>query len=92
MFAVRPRFWAANIRANSVDLMVGLSIVLFMAHSNSLLVQSIWAALYALWLIAIKPGSGVMRVTIQAFIGQLLALERSICNVGQRAGGWFDVS
>jgi hypothetical protein len=33
MFAVRPRFWAANIRANGVDLMVGLSIVVFMAHS-----------------------------------------------------------
>ncbi len=25
MFAVRPRFWLANIRANAVDLIVGLS-------------------------------------------------------------------
>src|ERR1700722_14451508 len=46
MFAVRPRFWPANIRANGVDLMVGLSIVLFMTHSGSLLAQVIWAVLY----------------------------------------------
>ncbi len=34
MFAVRPRFWAANVRANSVDLLVGIPIVLFMSHSR----------------------------------------------------------
>src|SRR5580704_10703026 len=51
MFAVRPRFWPANIRANAVDLMVGLSIVLFMNHSGSALWQLLWAALYAIWLI-----------------------------------------
>ena len=37
MFAVRPRFWSANLRANAVDLMVGLSAVLFMAHSDAAL-------------------------------------------------------
>jgi hypothetical protein len=74
MFAVRPRFWPANIRANAVDLMVGLSVVLFMTHSNSMLLQFIWAALYAIWLIAIKPRSSVLIVTLQAFIGQLSAL------------------
>jgi hypothetical protein len=75
MFAVKPRFWAANIRANAVDLMVGLSIVLFMTHSGSLLVQATWAVLYGAWLIAIKPGSGVPIVTVQAFIGQFVALS-----------------
>ena len=74
MFAVRPRFWAANIRANAIDLMVGLSVVLFMTHSGSMLFQFIWAALYAVWLIAIKPASGILMVTVQAFIGQLAAL------------------
>src|ERR1700712_2760535 len=49
MFAVRPRFWAANIRANAVDLMVGLSSVIFMEHSGILL-QLMWAGLYAVWL------------------------------------------
>jgi hypothetical protein len=75
MFAVKPRFWAANVRANAVDLMVGLSIVLFMLHTGSVWLQVIWALLYAVWLLAIKPGSGVLTVTAQAFIGQFAALS-----------------
>lgn len=75
IFAVRPRFWAANIRANAVDLMVGLSIVLFMTQSGSWLVQAMWAVLYGIWLVAIKPRSGVLMITTQAFIGQLASLS-----------------
>lgn len=75
MFAVRPRFWAANIRANAVDLMVGLSAVLFMTHYDSILIEVLWAALYAIWLIAVKPGTSVAGVTAQACIGQLAALS-----------------
>jgi hypothetical protein len=74
MFAVKPRFWAANLRANSVDLMVGFSVVVFMSHTSSALYQFIWASLYAIWLVVIKPRSGRFMITIQAFIGQLLAL------------------
>jgi len=74
MFAVRPRFWAANVRANAIDLMVGLSTVIFMTQTTSLLWQFVWAALYALWLVVIKPASGIAMVTGQAFIGQLVAL------------------
>ncbi|HVX24680.1 MAG TPA: hypothetical protein VG992_05075 [Candidatus Saccharimonadales bacterium] len=74
MFAVRPRFWPANIRANAVDLMVGLSIVLFMTHSASVLWQLIWMVLYAGWLIAIKPATGLVMTSAQAFIGQFCAL------------------
>src|SRR6185312_1365696 len=63
MFAVRPRFWAANIRANAVDLMVGISIVLFMTHSSgNTWLQLLWAALYAIWLIVIKPSSWLVLV------------------------------
>jgi hypothetical protein len=75
MFAVKPRFWPANIRANAIDLMVGLSIVLFMTHVNSVWLQITWAILYAVWLLVIKPGSGVTLVTTQAFIGQFAALS-----------------
>jgi hypothetical protein len=74
MFAVRPRFWAANIRANAIDLMVGLSIVLFMTQSGGYMVQLLWAVTYAVWLLAIKPRSDLPMVTAQAFIGQLAAL------------------
>jgi hypothetical protein len=75
MFAVRPRFWATNIRANAVDLMVGLPIVLFMAHATSLPIQFLWMLLYGVWLVVIKPGSSIALITTQAFIGQLAALS-----------------
>lgn len=75
MFAVRPRFWAANIRANAVDLMVGISTVLFMTHSDSLAVQGVWTLLYACWLLFIKPARSVLMVTVQAFIAQFIALS-----------------
>jgi hypothetical protein len=75
MFAVRPRFWASNVRANAVDLMVGLSMVLFMTHSGSAVIQVMWAVIYAVWLLVIKPASGVPMLTLQASIGQLAALS-----------------
>jgi hypothetical protein len=74
MFAVRPRFWPANIRANSVDIIVGLSMVLFMSHSSSVLLQLGWASLYALWLIVIKPATGVLMSSVQALIAQVVGL------------------
>lgn len=74
MFAVRPRFWMANVRANAVDLMVSLSLVLFMANSATGIEQLFWAIVYALWLMVIKPRSTMLGVTTQAFIAQLFAL------------------
>ena len=74
MFAVRPRFWAANVRSGAVDLMVGLSIALFMSHTTSVSMQLIWATMYAVWLIYIKPGNSIVTVSAQAFIGQFFAL------------------
>jgi hypothetical protein len=74
MFAVRPRFWAANIRANAVDLMVGLSVVTFMTQTSSVWLQLVWAVAYAVWLLAIKPASTTFMITLQAFIGQFVAL------------------
>lgn len=75
MFAVRPRFWPANIRANGVDLMVGIAIVIFMTHSLSALVQFGWAVAYGVWLIYIKPATSSMMISIQAGLGQLSALS-----------------
>ena len=75
MFAVRPRFWPANIRANAVDLMVGISIVLFMTHSLSAWIQLGWAAAYAAWLIYLKPATSSLMISLQAGIGQLCALS-----------------
>jgi hypothetical protein len=74
MLAVKPRFWAANIRASAIDLLVGLSVVVFMTHSASVPIRISWTLLYAIWLTIVKPASGILMVTAQAFIGQLCAL------------------
>ena len=74
MFAVRPRFWPAIIRANSVDIIVGISAVLFMANTTTGYVQLLWALLYAGWLLIIKPASGQLMVASQALIAQLIGL------------------
>lgn len=74
MFAVRPRFWAAIVRANAVDITVGLATVVFMTRSHSASMQLIWAALYMLWQVAIKPGRSVLSVAAQALIGQTYGL------------------
>jgi hypothetical protein len=74
MFAVRMRYWPANIRANAVDLMVGISAVIFMASTNTGLWQLIWALLYGVWLIFIKPRSSTLFISLQAGIAQFVAL------------------
>lgn len=74
MLAVRPRFWPAIVRANSVDIMIGLSMVLFMANAQNGLLQLLLAGLYAVWLLVIKPASDTFMVAAQAMIGQLCGL------------------
>lgn len=75
MFAVRPRFWPANIRANAIDMIVGFSLLGLMAESGTMLWQALWAVAYIIWLTMVKPGSSVMFASIQAGIGFLLGLS-----------------
>jgi hypothetical protein len=74
MFAVRPRFWPAIIRANSVDIIVGFSVVLFMNHTSSQWLQLLWGVLYGLWLIYLKPATSMLMTAAQAGVGQLCGL------------------
>lgn len=69
MFAVRPRFWAANIRANAVDMIVGVSVLAFMTAIGSEWLQLVWAVLWAGWLIGIKPRGDTLWVSLQALLG-----------------------
>lgn len=75
MFAVRMRYWPAHIRANAVDLMVGLSVVVFMSSTVLSMWQLFWAAFYVVWLLFLKPGSGSRLVSLQAMIGQIAGLS-----------------
>lgn len=67
ILAVRPRFWAANVVANTVDIVVGLgAVVLLNASQMSLVTQVVVALLYAVWLLFVKPRSSRLFVTLQA--------------------------
>jgi hypothetical protein len=85
MFVVRPRFWPANIRANAVDIIVSISLLLFMLHTSSQLFQFVWAAAYAAWLLLIKPASSALMVSAQAMIGLLLGLTALFVGWGDGA-------
>jgi hypothetical protein len=75
MFAVQPRHWPANIRANAIDIIVGLSMVTFIYHSAPNQVwQLLWLLAYEFWLIILKPRSTTFWNSIQAGIGQLAGL------------------
>ena len=74
MLAVRPRHWLAIFRANAVDLVVGISIVVFMSQTNIILWQMVWVLIYMTWLLFIKPGNSVLSVAMQALIAQSFGL------------------
>ena len=67
IFAVRSRYWAANIRANLVDVIVGISMVIFLyAASGDLTTQIGLTAIYVAWLLFLKPKSKRSYVAAQA--------------------------
>lgn len=75
VLAVRPRFWFANIQANFVDLLVGLSIVtLLWVSKDATGVQFALTALFALWLLVLKPHAKRRFVIIQAGVMQAISL------------------
>ncbi len=65
--AVRPRFWFANLVANMVDIIVGVSVVILLyGASGSLGVQIVLTILYIAWLLLVKPRSKRSFVSLQA--------------------------
>lgn len=74
MFAVRPRHWPANIRVNAVDIIAGLSFVVFMAQAPSSAWQLIWLFAYECWLLVIKPRSKTFWTSVQAALAQFMGL------------------
>lgn len=71
VFAVRPRYWFANIQTNLVDFIVSVSFVVFLyditaGDPTKLVVQSVLTLLYIVWLVFIKPKSRRLFVLIQA--------------------------
>ena len=75
IFSVRPRYWLANIRANLVDITVGMSVIAFMYHTNSFTASLFWAAFYCVWLLVLKPRSTSLGIGIQAYIALGIGLS-----------------
>lgn len=73
--AVRPRFWFANLVANMVDVIVGVSVVgLLYAASGLLWLQCGITIAYIGWLLFIKPRSKRSFMAIQAGLAVFLGL------------------
>lgn len=69
ILAVRPRFWFANVIANLVDMIVGISVVvLLVAAQGSTTAQVVITLLYIGWLLFIKPRSRRSYVSVQAAV------------------------
>jgi hypothetical protein len=95
MFAVRPRYWITNLISNGIDIMVAISLVVFMASTTVVWWQLFWTLMYGGWLIWLKPRYDVLSVSAQAMIGQLLGLSLLYIKFGDSsitvlvAGTWL---
>lgn len=80
IFAVRPHFIWVNLKANLVDLIVGVSIVLLAYYSGTALlpVDFILAGFYCLWLIWIKPLDSEIANQAQSLIAVFLGTTSAV--------------
>lgn len=74
VLAVQPRFWLPNIRANLVDLVVGISTVIVMQQTESIYFGILSALLYLAWLLFLKPQTQDFWVAIQALWAQFFGI------------------
>lgn len=76
VIAVRPRFWFANLQANFIDFMVGISVVTLMliTAASTPWVAAILAVMFAFWLLVLKPHTAQRWVLVQAATGQFISL------------------
>lgn len=74
VFAVNHRYWLINLRASLIDFIVGISLVMlaYAAGTTFLPVHFILMAIYAVWLIVIKPRSSFAFAITQALIAVLI--------------------
>lgn len=74
VFAVNHRYWLVNIRASLIDFIVGISLVMlaYAAGTTFLPVHFVLMAVYAIWLIVIKPRSSFTFAVTQALIAVLI--------------------
>ena len=74
VLAVQPRFWLPNIKANMVDLIVGVSTVALIASSPADWIAIFWTVLYIAWLLFLKPREHNVLIGIQALWGVIIGM------------------
>ncbi len=77
VLAVRLRFWWPNIKANLVDFIVGISVVLLTYYMQpaSWLPNLLMAVVYCLWLTVIKPLSTERAALVQSMVAVFLGMS-----------------
>jgi hypothetical protein len=93
IFAVRPRFWFANIQTNLVSVIVDISFVVFLyianasdlSGSDTIVLQCLLVLLNIGWLLLLKPKSKRVYVVAQAGI----ALFAGITAIYAMSYGWI---
>lgn len=76
VFAVRPRFWLANLQTNILDTVMGLSVAtLLWQNIGNLSIQLVLTLAFAGWLIWLKPSSKKFWVVMQGGVTQFVALS-----------------
>lgn len=74
IFAVKIRFWWANLVSNLTDILVGISYVLLVYYigGDQTIYQIGSALLYIIWLLMIKPGTSSLKIMTQSLIAMFL--------------------
>ena len=93
IFAVRPRFWFANIQTNMVSFIVSISFVVFLYTTGQanlselqiIIFQSLLVLLDIIWLVLLKPQSKRLYVVLQAGV----ALFVGITAIFSMSYGWM---
>ncbi len=80
IFAVRARYFFLNLKANLVDIIVGVSIVLLAYYAGSafLPIDFILMIIYSIWLLIIKPLSSENAALAQSLIAVFLGMSASV--------------
>lgn len=74
ILAVQPRFWLPNIKANLVDMIVGISAVVLIDQAAHTWLAIAYGLLYVGWLLLLKPQDSDAWVGVQSLWAQFLGL------------------
>ncbi|MDO4872285.1 MAG: hypothetical protein Q4A27_02560 [bacterium] len=75
-FAVRPRYWTANVKSNLVDLIfsLGMVVLMFSTGVEYWLSQAFLVLFFIIWILIIKPRSSELMVKTQSLLAVFFGL------------------